>query len=75
MIKKSRIFEVYGDNKRLFTVNLAPGKIVNEESIVKQNNIEYREWDAYGSKLASAILNGCRNIFLRKNDVVLYLGR
>ena len=76
MITKSKIFEIYEDKlkKKLFTVNLTPGKRVYGEQLVKQNNIEYREWDAYGSKLASAILNGCRNIFLRKGDVVLYLG-
>ena len=74
MIPKSNIFEVYRDNNRLFTVNLTPGKRVNEEILVKQNNIEYREWDPYNSKLAATIANGCRNIFLRKGNVVLYLG-
>src|SRR3989344_7593110 len=76
MITKSKIFEVHEDKSRnrLYTLNLAPGKKVYNESLVKQNNIEYREWGAYGSKLAAAILNGCNNIFLRKDDVVLYLG-
>ena len=74
MITKSRIFEVYEDKGRLFTLNLIPGKRVYDEQLVKQNNIEYREWDPYSSKLASLILNNCSNIFLRKNDVVLYLG-
>jgi fibrillarin-like pre-rRNA processing protein len=76
MITKSRIFEVYEERgrNRLYTVNLAPGKKVYDEQLVKQNNIEYREWDGYGSKLASTILNGCKNIFLRKGNVVLYLG-
>ena len=76
MITKSRIFEVYEEKGRgkLYTVNLNPGKGVYDEQLIKQNNIEYREWDAYGSKLATVILNGCRNIFLRKDDVVLYLG-
>lgn len=76
MISKSKIFEVYEDKskRRLYTINLAPGKKVYDEQLIKQNNIEYREWDPYGSKLAAAILNGCNNIFLRKDDVVLYLG-
>ncbi len=76
MITKSKIFEVYEDKskRKLYTINLAPGKKVYDEQLVKQNNIEYREWDPYGSKLVAAILNGCNNIFLRKNDVVLYLG-
>ena len=76
MITKSRIFEVYEEKgwKKLFTLNLTPGKRVYDESLVKQNNIEYRTWDAYGSKLAASILNGCKNIFLRKDNIVLYLG-
>ena len=76
MISKSKIFEVYEDraNRRLYTINLSPGKRVYDEQLVNQNNIEYREWDPYGSKLAAAILNGCNNIFLRKDDVILYLG-
>ncbi|HJN57101.1 MAG: fibrillarin-like rRNA/tRNA 2'-O-methyltransferase [Candidatus Woesearchaeota archaeon] len=75
MIKKSKVFEVYeGRMNKLYTVNLIPGKSVYDESLLRQNNIEYREWNAYSSKLAAAILNKCPNIFLRKNDVVLYLG-
>jgi len=76
MITKSRIFEVYEEKGRrnLYTVNLTPGKRVYEEFLLKQNNIEYREWDAYSSKLAASILNKCQNIFIRKGDVVLYLG-
>ena len=76
MIIKSKIFEVYEDKSRnrLYTLNLTPGRSVYGEQLVKQNNIEYREWDGYGSKLAAAILNKCSNIFLRKDDIVLYLG-
>ena len=59
---------------KLYTVNLTPGKKVYDEELIKQNNVEYREWNAYSSKLAAAILNKCSNIFLRKDDVVLYLG-
>ncbi|MBW2974997.1 fibrillarin-like rRNA/tRNA 2'-O-methyltransferase [Candidatus Woesearchaeota archaeon] len=75
MIKKSRIFEVYEDHKkRLYTVNLAPGKKAYDEKLVKEKGIELREWNARKSKLAAAILKGCPNIFIRKDDVVLYLG-
>ena len=76
MIAKSKIFEVYEDKsrKKLFTVNLTPGKKVYEETLLKQNNIEYREWVPYSSKLASLILNRCQNIFIRKDNAVLYLG-
>lgn len=76
MITQSRIFEVYEDKtkRRLYTVNLAPGKQVYEERLVREKGIEYREWDPKRSKLASCILKGCQNVFIRKNDIVLYLG-
>ncbi|MBI2134690.1 fibrillarin-like rRNA/tRNA 2'-O-methyltransferase [Candidatus Woesearchaeota archaeon] len=76
MISKSKIFEVYEEKGRnkLFTLNFTPGKKAYEEQLVNQNNIEYREWDPYTSKLAALIANKCQNIFIRKDDVVLYLG-
>jgi len=76
MISKSKIFEVYEDSerKRLFTINLVPGKKVYDEALVAQSGIEYREWDPYSSKLAALIMNKCQNIFIRKDDIVLYLG-
>ena len=74
MIKKSKIFEVYEDKRRIYTVNLTPGKTVYDEKLIKVNNAEYREWNPRRSKLAAAILKGCPNIFMRKGSVVLYLG-
>ncbi len=77
MINKSKIFEVYeseGRRKQLYTLNLVPGQNVYGERLVVQEGSEYREWDAFKSKLASVILKGSPNIGIRKNDVVLYLG-
>lgn len=75
MIKSSKIFEVYQDfKKRLYTVNLTPGKTVYDERLFKEKGIEYREWNPRRSKLAAAILNGCNNTFIRKDSIVLYLG-
>lgn len=75
MINKSKIFEVYEANKRrLYTINLTPGKKVYDERLVNEGGVEYREWNARKSKLAAAILKGSPNIFIRKKDVVLYLG-
>lgn len=77
-IAKSKTFEVYesgeGKFRRLYTENLVPGKNVYGERLVVQNKTEYREWNAYKSKLCAAILKGAPNIFMRRNDVVLYLG-
>ena len=78
MINQSKIFNVYesqeGRRRQLYTLNLIPGKKVYGERLVIENGNEYREWDAFKSKLAASILKGSPNIFIRKNDVVLYLG-
>ena len=78
-IQKSKIFEVYesyrGQNRRiLYTQNLTPGKTVYDESIITENNIEYREWNPRKSKLAAAIQKDTNNIFIRANNTILYLG-
>lgn len=78
MISKSKIFEVFEEKskngKKLFTINLIREKKFFNENLLIQDNVEFREWDPYSSKLAAAILNNCPNICLRRNDVVLYLG-
>ena len=78
MIKPSKIFEVYefqeGKKRQLYTINLVPGQNVYGEKLVKENNFEYRAWDASKSKLAAVILKDSPNIGIKKNDVVLYLG-
>ncbi len=61
-------------NIKLFTINLAPGKKVYGEKLVKEKGREYREWDPKRSKLASAILNGINQVGIKQTDVVLYLG-
>ena len=78
MINPSKIFEAdeseKGKRKQLYTINLVPGLNVYGEKLINENGIEYREWDAFKSKLAASILKGSPNIGIRKNDVVLYLG-
>ena len=78
MIAKSKIFEVFesqeGRRKQLYTQNIVIGKNVYGERLITQDGVEYREWDAYKSKLAASILKGSPNAGIRKNDVVLYLG-
>jgi len=78
MIKQSKIFEVYelqeSKGRSIYTVNMVPGQNVYGEKIVIDNGIEYREWNAFKSKLAASILKGSPNIGVRNGDVVLYLG-
>ncbi len=59
---------------RLYTKNLTPGKTVYGERLIKQDNVEYREWDPRRSKLCAAILKGAKGIDIRQGDIILYLG-
>ncbi|MBW3001691.1 fibrillarin-like rRNA/tRNA 2'-O-methyltransferase [Candidatus Woesearchaeota archaeon] len=78
MIKETNfkgIFELRkGKKKLLLTKNLVPGVSVYGEKLIKDNNIEYREWNPNKSKLAAAILKGIHQINLKPDTVVLYLG-
>ena len=56
------------------TENLAPGIQVYKERLVIQKKTEYRVWDPYRSKLASAIMNGIRTMPISYGTSVLYLG-
>ncbi len=73
-ITPHQIFEIYQDQKRIYTKSLLLGKPSFKERIVRQGKDEFREFDPWRSKLAAAVVKGCTNVFLRKNDVVLYLG-
>ncbi len=60
--------------ERLATQNLAPGRAVYGEHLVKHGNVEYRTWDPYRSKLAAAILKGLETVPIQPDHKVLYLG-
>lgn len=70
-----RIFEgVYRIGRKLATVNYDKGKKVYNEELFKINDVEYRSWNPYRSKLAAAILNGLKTLAIKKSSNVLYLG-
>jgi len=58
----------------LATKNLAPGRAVYGEKLVKRGEAEYRLWDPYRSKLAAAILKGLKSMPIKPGATVLYLG-
>jgi len=60
--------------KRLATANLAPGRNVYGERLIRYEGVEYRVWDAFRSKLAGAILKGLNTIPIKPDHRVLYLG-
>jgi fibrillarin-like pre-rRNA processing protein len=73
-LKPHKIFEIYTDRRRIYTKSIVPKKVHFDERIIKEKGTEYREFDPKRSKLAAAIMKGCTNAGIRKNDVVLYLG-
>ena len=78
-MKQTKFQGVYeirkGKNKFvLVTRNLTPGKSFFDEKLVREGDIEYREWDARRSKLAAFILKGGNQIGIKEGSTVLYLG-
>ncbi|MBW3003591.1 fibrillarin-like rRNA/tRNA 2'-O-methyltransferase [Candidatus Woesearchaeota archaeon] len=60
--------------KSIFTRNLAPGKTVYAEKLVKIKGVEYREWNPRRSKLGAAIVKGIPTTGIKEDSIVLYLG-
>jgi fibrillarin-like pre-rRNA processing protein len=58
----------------LLTQNLAPGKRVYNEDLVRRGGAEYRTWDPFRSKLAAAIIKGLPDTVVGEGAKVLYLG-
>jgi len=58
----------------LLTRNLVPGKRVYNEELIQRDEVEYRTWDPFRSKLAAAILKGMPEDVIKDGDRVLYLG-
>jgi rRNA 2'-O-methyltransferase fibrillarin len=73
------IFIAKGQQEALVTKSLAPGESVyNEKRITIDdaagNKIEYRVWNPYRSKIASAVIGGVSDIYIKPGSKVLYLG-
>ncbi|HUT00721.1 MAG TPA: fibrillarin-like rRNA/tRNA 2'-O-methyltransferase [Candidatus Thermoplasmatota archaeon] len=66
---------IYKKNDKLFTQNpeICKGIKVYNEQLVTQDNIEYRSWNPFRSKLAAALLKGL-SIDITADAQVLYLG-
>jgi fibrillarin-like pre-rRNA processing protein len=61
-------------SRRLATKNLSPGISVYGEALIKDDDAEFRTWDAYRSKLAAAILRNINSLPIQLGKTVLYLG-
>jgi len=60
------------------TLNMNPGEAVYGEKRIEIVTMdvkkEYRQWNPFRSKLASSILGGIKNIYMKPGSKVLYLG-
>jgi len=74
------VFILRGKDDALVSKNLVPGESVYNEKRVSVDNketgdkTEYRVWNPFRSKLASAIVGGIENIYMKPGSKVLYLG-
>jgi rRNA 2'-O-methyltransferase fibrillarin len=75
------VYILRGKEDALVTKNLVPGESVYNEKRVSVDNkdiggdkIEYRVWNPFRSKIASAIVGGIENIYMKPGCKVLYLG-
>ena len=74
-MKTKQIFdEIYQIGKNIATINILPGIKVYGEKLIKIDNIEYRIWNPTRSKACAAILNGIKELPVKKGSKILYLG-
>lgn len=68
--------KVYLKDNQIATLNLNPGISVYGEELILDDDksIEYRLWNPKRSKLAAGLLNGLKNLDLKEDDKLLYLG-
>ncbi len=65
--------DVFLKGDEVATRNLTPGISVYGEELITED-VEYRLWNPRRSKLSAAILNGLKNLDIKNDDKVLYLG-
>jgi rRNA 2'-O-methyltransferase fibrillarin len=74
------VYIIRGKDDALATKNLTPGiSVYNEKRVSvpgasEDEKVEYRTWNPFRSKIASAIVGGVENIYMKPGSKVLYLG-
>jgi len=68
------IVELSDGSLRIATKNIVPGQRVYGERLFRYEDVEYREWNPYRSKLGGALLKGLVEFPVREGDRILYLG-
>ncbi len=65
---------VYRVDGKLATLNMVRGVKVYNEDLIDEEGKQYRLWNPYRSKLSAAIMNGLKELDIKKGSKVLYLG-
>lgn len=65
---------IYMMDGSIYTENAVPGTQVYGESVVEQDDVEYRRWDPHRSKMAAAIKKGLQTVPVDQDAEMLYLG-
>lgn len=68
------VVELDDGSTKIATKNLVPGKRVYGEHLYRWKDGEYREWNAYRSKLAAALVKGLKELPVKLEHKILYLG-
>jgi len=66
--------EQFGKKKIILTLNQVKGVSVYDERLNFIDGKEYREWDPSSSKISAGFKKGLKDIYLKKNNAILYLG-
>ncbi len=74
MTAKKLFDGIYKVDGKLATKSAYKGNKVYGEEIIKEGEDQYRLWNPYRSKLAAAIMNGLREMHIKRASSVLYLG-
>ena len=65
---------IENDQEILVTRNLTPGITYYGEPVFVVDGVEYRSWNPTRSKLGALILKGVKNMPIKPDSKVLYLG-
>ncbi|KAM0687817.1 Small subunit processome complex component [Conglomerata obtusa] len=68
------VFVTRGKEDLICTKNMTPGLSVYNEKRIASDDVEYRIWNPYRSKLAAGITAQMDNIHIKPKSKVLYLG-
>ncbi len=68
------LYEARERKRMILTKNLAKGRSVYGEKLIRCGKDEYREWDPRKSKLGAALHKGVSQMGIKPDSIVLYLG-